>query len=151
MGSEKPLIREDTGEESARCASACVRAGTAWQPIDSVTYRNFTIDVFEDPYGNQFRCMWKGKWIEFGTDNTLYIDDIKSLIDDEVDTVCRWEEFPGAKLTWFQNGDHRDLKLVNWGRILKVYLVEDPSKVNLTACVCECVSLLKYIVELEEK
>jgi len=61
MGSEKPLIREDTGEESARCASACVRAGTAWQPIDSVTYRNFTIDVFEDPYGNQFRCMWKGK------------------------------------------------------------------------------------------
>jgi len=29
----------------------------------------------------------------------MYIDDIKSLIDDEVDTVCRWDEFPGAKLT----------------------------------------------------
>ena len=99
MGSEKPLIRKDTGEKSARCTSACVREGSEWQPVDTVTYRNFTIPVYEDPYGNQFRCIWKDSWLELGTDNTMYVDDIKSLIDDEVDTVCRWEEFPGAKLT----------------------------------------------------
>ena len=61
MEAEKPLIREDPGEESARCAGVCVREGSEWQPIDSVTYRNFTIPLFEDPYGNQVRCMWKGQ------------------------------------------------------------------------------------------
>ena len=46
------------------------------------------------------------------------------ILDDHLDTITRFSEFPelyGSKLTWFQNGGHRDIKLVYRGRILKVY------------------------------
>jgi hypothetical protein len=69
--------------------------------------------------------MWKNKVIEFGVYNTVYQDDMKLIIDDHLDTITRFSknlELYGSKLTWFQNGSFRDIKLVYKGRLLKVYL-----------------------------
>jgi hypothetical protein len=89
--------------------------------------------------------MWKDKVIEFGEYNTVYQDDMKLIIDDHLDTITRFSEYPefhGSKLTWFQNGSFSDVKLLYRGRILKVYtnvnendlfwMVDDARKVLLT-------------------
>jgi hypothetical protein len=89
--------------------------------------------------------MWKDKVIEFGEYNTVYQDDMKLIIDDHLDTITRFSEYPefhGSKLTWFQNGSFSDVKLLYCGRILQVYtnvnehdlfwMVDDARKVLLT-------------------
>jgi hypothetical protein len=51
---------------------------------------------------------------------------MKMVIDDFLDTVTRFEEYPelyGSKLEYFQNSGFRDLRLTYRGRVLKVYLL----------------------------
>lgn len=90
---------EQQGEERAPCASARTCAHSGIPPVDELKYRGFEVEFFDDPIGSQVWCEWKGERVEFGADNTQYREDMSRLIDDELDTVCRWEEFPGAKLT----------------------------------------------------
>ena len=150
MEAENPLIEKRRKEKSASCAGALACARSGIRPVDELKYRGFDVEFFDDPIGSQVWCEWKGERVEFGADNTQYREDMSRLIDDELDTVCRWEEFPGAKLTWFLNGGSRDLKLVDWGRILKVYPIGDPREVSLTACVGECARILSEIEAKEE-
>lgn len=101
-----------------------IQLNSSWVPLDSFTYRGITVDFYEDCLGHQVVTMWKDKVIEFGEFNTIYQDDMKLIIDDYLDTITRFSENPefyGSKLTWFQNGGYRDIKLVYRGRILKVY------------------------------
>jgi hypothetical protein len=101
-----------------------IHLAPSWVPLESFTYRGITVDCYEDCIGHQVVFPWKGKVIELGEYNTVYQDDIRMILDDHLDTVTRFSEFPelyGSKLTWFQNGSFRDLKLVYRGRILKVY------------------------------
>jgi hypothetical protein len=75
--------------------------------------------------GHQVIFPWRGKVIELGEYNTVYQDDIKMIIDDHLDTITRFSEYPelyGSKLTRFQNGSFSDIKLIYRGRILKVYI-----------------------------
>ena len=110
-----------------------------------MTYRGITVNFYEDCIGHQVVTMWKDKVIEFGEYNTVYQDDMKLIIDDHIDTITRFIEYPefhGSKLTWFQNGSFSDVKLLYRGRILKVYtnvnendlfwMVDDARKVLLT-------------------
>jgi len=56
--------------------------------------------------------------------NTVYQEDMKLIIDDHLDTITRFSEYPelyGAKLTYFQIAAFRDIKLLYKGRLLKVY------------------------------
>lgn len=102
-----------------------IQLSSSWVPLDSFTYRGITVDFYEDCLGHQVVTMWKDKVIEFGVYNTVYQDDMKLIIDDHLDTITRFKDQPelyGSKLTWFQNGSFRDIKLVYKGRILKVYL-----------------------------
>jgi hypothetical protein len=49
---------------------------------------------------------------------------MKLIIDDHLDTITRFTKISptyDTKLTWFQNGAFRDIKLIYKGRILKVY------------------------------
>lgn len=101
-----------------------IHLSSSWVPLESFTYRGITVDCYEDCIGHQVVFPWRGKVIELGEYNTVYQDDIRMILDDHLDTVTRFSEFPelyGSKLTWFQNGSFRDLKLVYRGRILKVY------------------------------
>ena len=122
-----------------------IHLNSSWVPLDSMTYRGITVNFYEDCIGHQVVTMWKDKVIEFGVYNTVYQDDMKMIIDDYLDTITRFSEFPefhGSKLTRFQNGSFSDIKLVYKGRILKVYInpnendlfsiIEDAKKVLLT-------------------
>lgn len=122
-----------------------IHLNSSWVPLDSMTYRGITVNFYEDCIGHQVVTMWKDKVIEFGVYNTVYQDDMKMIIDDHLDTITRFSEYPefhGSKLTWFQNGSFSDVKLLYRGRILKVYtnvdendlfwMVDDARKVLLT-------------------
>lgn len=101
-----------------------IHLSKSWVPLDSMTYRGISVDFYEDCLGHQVVTMWKDKVIEFGTYNTVYQDDMKLIIDDYLDTITRFPEdskFQGSKLTWFQNGKFRDIKLLYKNRILKIY------------------------------
>ena len=102
-----------------------IHLAESWVPLDSMTYRGISVDFYEDCLGHQVVTMWKDKVIEFGVYNTVYQDDMKLIIDDHLDTITRFRdqsELYGSKLTWFQNGSFRDIKLVYKGRLVKVYL-----------------------------
>ena len=101
-----------------------IHLSESWVPLDSMTYRGISVDFYEDCLGHQVVTMWKDKVIEFGTYNTVYQDDMKLIIDDYLDTITRFPEdskFQWSKLTWFQNGKFRDIKLLYKNRILKIY------------------------------
>lgn len=101
-----------------------IHLSESWVPLDSMTYRGISVEFYEDCLGHQVVTMWKDKVIEFGTYNTVYQDDMKLIIDDYLDTITRFPEdskFQWSKLTWFQNGDFRDIKLLYKNRILKIY------------------------------
>lgn len=105
-----------------------IHLSPTWIPLETFTYRGITVDCYEDRLGHQVVFPWKGKVIELGEYNTVYQDDIKLIIDDHLDTITRFSDFPelyGSKLTWFQNGSFSDIKLVYRGRILKVYINPD--------------------------
>lgn len=122
-----------------------IHLSESWVPLDSMTYRGITVNFYEDCIGHQVVTMWKDKVIEFGVYNTVYQDDMKMIIDDHLDTITRFSDYPefhGSKLIWFQNGSFSDVKLLYRGRILKVYtnvnendlfwMVDDARKVLLT-------------------
>ena len=105
-----------------------IHLSDSWVPLETFTYRGITVDCYEDRLGHQVVFPWRGKVVELGEYNTVYQDDIKLIIDDYLDTITRFSDFPelyGSKLTWFQNGSFSDIKLVYRGRILKVYINPD--------------------------
>lgn len=123
-------------------------SSTEIQVSDTLEYRGIRVDFYMDPMGNQVWTFWDGRPLGFGTDNWNYKDDVKELIDDLLDTITRFDQFQeitGAKLTWFQNGDYRDIKLTYRGRLLKVFLVVDEARVNLDQLIQESVSIIKKV------
>lgn len=105
-----------------------IHLASSWVPLETFTYRGITVDCYEDCIGHQVVFPWRGKVIELGSYNTVYQDDIRLILDDYLDTITRFSEYPelyGSKLTRFQNGSFSDIKLVYRGRILKVYINPD--------------------------
>lgn len=118
------------------------------QVADTLTYRGITVEFFQDPMGSQIWTYWRNKPIGFGTDNWNYKDDMKAIIDDSLDTITRFDQFQdlaGAKLTWFQNGKYRDIKLTYCGRLLKVFLVADESRINTDQLISDCVNIIQKV------
>lgn len=118
------------------------------QVADTLTYRGITVEFFQDPMGSQIWTYWRNKPIGFGTDNWNYKDDMKAIIDDSLDTITRFDQFQdlaGAKLTWFQNGKYRDIKLTYCGRLLKVFLVADESRINIDQLISDCVNIMQKV------
>lgn len=95
-------------------------------PIDTFEYRGFKVNLYEDREGRQLVAIWQNQLLELGRDNTVYQDDLKMVIDDHLDTISRFEDYPnlhGSKLEYFQNAGFRDAKLSYKGRILKIYTI----------------------------
>ena len=99
--------------------------------IDTLSYRGFDVDFYEDVSGHQLIAIWENKLFEFGVYNTQAKEDLKLLIDEKLDTITRFDNqndpfWYGAKLEYFDNAGKRDIRLVYRGRILNIYL--DPSQ-----------------------
>jgi hypothetical protein len=92
---------------------------------DTLKYRGFDIDFYEDVSGHQLIAIWEDKIFEFGVYNTQAKEDMKLIIDDHLDTIERYLDAPpafhGAKLEYFENGGFRDIRLWYRGRLLAVY------------------------------
>lgn len=98
--------------------------------VETYTYRGISVDIYNDDYGQQFYCTLFGEEVGFGAFNLNYREDLEYLIDEKLDVITRFPKFRGSSLRWFDNGGYRDIKLVYKQRILKIFLVGDPEKVN---------------------
>lgn len=116
-------------------------------PIDTLEYRGFKVNLYEDREGRQLVAIWQNQLLELGRDNTVYQDDLKMVIDDHLDTISRFKNYPnlyGSKLEYFQNAGFRDIRLVYRGRILKIYTIGD-NCIDEKAVVQDALfSLLRY-------
>lgn len=117
--------------------------------IETYNYRGISIDIYNDDYSQQFYCTLFGEEIGFGAFNLNYRDDLKFLIDEKLDVITRFprsHKFHGACLRWFNNGGHRDIKLTFKQRILKVFLVGNPEKVDFEQLEIESEKILAKII-----
>jgi hypothetical protein len=102
------------------------------EPIDTLEYRGFRVDFYEELSGHQLIAVWENKIFEFGVYNTQALEDMKLVIDDHLDTITRFSEQPafyGAKLERFQNAGFSDVRLWFKGRLLGVW--PEPSDLEL--------------------
>lgn len=103
-------------------------------PIDTLEYRGFRVDFYEDVSGHQLIAVWENNIFEFGVYNTQAREDMKLIIDDHLDTITRFEEQPafyGAKLERFQNAGFSDIRLIYRGRLLKVWVNPSPQELPI--------------------
>lgn len=118
--------------------------------IDSFSYRGIEVGFYEDASGHQLTAIWEDKLFQFGVYNTSYRDDMKMIIDDYLDTITRFEDYPnlyGSKLEYFQNAGFRDIRLSYRGRILKVYPLTETFKDERAVIEDALSSLFKYLTE----
>lgn len=118
--------------------------------IDSFSYRGIEVGFYEDVSGHQLTAIWEDKLFQFGVYNTSYRDDMKMIIDDYLDTITRFEDYPnlyGSKLEYFQNAGFRDIRLSYRGRILKIYPLTETFKDERAVIEDALNSLFKYLTE----
>jgi len=115
--------------------------------LDCVVYRGYTLNFYYDQAGQI--CLDLGdKHYEFGMDNANYREDAKLIVNELLDTIARFPNFPGSKLEWFANGNFRDVRLMYKGRVAKVYLVGIPLESKSLSDLSEdAVRVLKHMAE----
>lgn len=122
-----------------------------YQSIYTLIYRGITLDFYLDDYGQSIFTVlpWDNREVSFGSYNTEFAEEAKYLIDQHLDLITR--DFPkkyfGAALYWFDNSGYRDIKLEYRQRILKVFLVADPDKVNTEHLKEESIQILKKVLD----
>lgn len=128
----------------------CDQSYPSYRPCDVLEYRGCTVNFWENPGDHEIFTMWHDEYLGFGVGNTQYSEDVKAMIDAEMDTISKFNNFPnliGCRLKWFVNGYSRDIKLTHRDRILKVWVVADESKVDLTRITTEAEEILMRLPE----
>lgn len=116
-------------------------------PADHLSYRGVDIDFYEDASCHQLVAIWKDQLVEFGSYNTQAREDMKLLIDEDLDTITRFSydpKFYGAKLEYFQNGAFSDIRLVYRGRVLYIFL--NPNQADLDMIKKSAETILKRVL-----
>ena len=114
--------------------------------VETYEYRGISVDIYNDDYGQQFYCTLFGEEVGFGAFNLNYREDLEYLIDEKLDVIARFPKFHGSCLRWFDNGGYRDIKLVYKQRILKIFLVGNPEKVNFEQLRIDSEKILAKII-----
>lgn len=120
--------------------------------IDSFEYRGFKVDFFEDILGHQIVAFWENALYQFGVMNTTYREDMKLVINEKLDTITRFEEYPvfyGAKLEYFQNAGFRDARLSYRGRVLMIY--REPEDLDLPSILRAAKELLAEEIRIRNE
>ena len=114
---------------------------------DTIEYRGETINFLSDPSGVRCFAQWNQEFFDLGMNNIYYKEDMCRVVDRRLDLITEFRDCPnfaGAKLEYFRNGDHRDIRLLYRGRILKVFLVAGP--VNETPVISESNKILENLI-----
>lgn len=120
---------------------------------DTITYRGYEINFLSDPAGVHCAGQWEGQIVDLGLNNIYYKEDMCKFIDRKLDLITTFPKSPelqGAKLEWFNNGGFRDIRLSYKGRVVKIFLVVNPDKVNVDTIIYEASKILNksfFIVE----
>ena len=62
--------------------------------VETVMYRGQNVPVFIDDYGQCFYCIFNNEEISFGSFRSEYEDDVRNLIDHELDKVVKKVNIP---------------------------------------------------------
>lgn len=114
---------------------------------DVISYRGFEVPILSDVSGEHCVAQWNDQLIDLGLFNHNYKEDICAWIDSKLDLIYdfrNYDNFVGAKLTWFNNGGHRDILLSFKCRILRVFLVAEPP--DETLLISESIKILTNYV-----
>ena len=128
----------------------CDQSYPTYNPCDVLKYRGWVVNFWENPAEHEIFTMWHDEYLGFGVGNTQYLEDTKAMIDAEMDTISKFDRFQdliGCRLKWFQNGYARDIKLMHRGRILKIWIVADENKVDLSKIITEAEEILLRLPE----
>ena len=103
--------------------------------VQTLNYRGLSLPIYRrDPAGSQAEIytILAGKEIRVKLDDPdIYESQIKRAIDKWMDLLVELDK--ESWLEWFDNGAHRDIRLVCNGRIIKIFLVNDQNAVNLAS------------------
>lgn len=111
---------------------------------DTIEHRGVKIDIYQDFSGKQFWILLDDEVIPLGTDMFSYKEVVHDLIDRKLDLILKFTKFRSGKLArleWFQNGGHMDIRLVVDRRIMKVWLC-DSTKDDLDRIIPEAKDIL---------
>lgn len=104
------------------------------EPVTIINYRGYELGIWNDDAGQQFYTYINDDEIGFGSFNTDFQDDLEFLVDMRLDFIFDYGDLDlelfGGHLQWFDNGGHRDIKLVYRQRILKIWVISDPQRAN---------------------
>lgn len=110
---------------------------------NTIEYRGEELNFLSSVDGVQCFAQWRGKLVDLGLNNIYYKEDMCRYVDRSLDLITDFRDcqnFIGAKLEYFHNGDFRDIRLSYKGRILKVFLVA--GEVNETLLISESKRIL---------
>lgn len=103
--------------------------------IQTLNYRGLSLPIYRrDQAGSQAEIytIIAGKEIKVKLDDPdIYESQIKRAIDKWMDLLVELDH--DSWLEWFDNGAHRDIRLVCHGRIIKIFLVNNPKTVNVAS------------------
>ena len=68
--------------------------------VETMTYKGVLVPVFYDDYGQCFYCIYKGNELSFGTFNGDYENELKDIIDHDMDKKEAEEEDNIGTMTW---------------------------------------------------
>lgn len=93
--------------------------------IENLNYRDFSFPIYQSDHG--YYTILSGK--EIHVSDQKYEIAIKRLIDRHLDAIAHVDT--DAWLEWFDNGSARDIRLISNDRIIHVFLVSDPAKIDV--------------------
>lgn len=116
---------------------------------DTITYRDLEITFFSDPAGDLIVArLPSGEILDFGYHNLDYRVEACRVVDRQLDLITTFpdDEFDhAAKLEYFNNAGHRDVRLVYRDRVLKVFVLSDSTKVSKSHLIKEAKkALIQY-------
>lgn len=117
--------------------------------FDTLDYRDQHIDFYEIPEISQIYAIWNRVKIDLEVDNrSRYIESIKQIIDYQLDTIKEFsypEMNSFARLEFFDNAGHRDIRLLYNNRIIKIYVVSNHEELNFINLIADAQELIKKI------
>lgn len=111
--------------------------------VTTVHYRGFSFPIYIDAEGKFFTYV-AGKEVKVADKN--YESRIRNIVDRQMDLISEINQ--NAWIEWFDNGGNQDIRLKINDRIVKVWLVLDPYKVDLNKVTAEATDIVNELSKL---
>lgn len=118
--------------------------------LETINYRGLSFPIYlEDEI---VYTIIAGKKYKLDCTKRNYSVFVRDSIDRILDNLERYQITDSSYLEYFNNSGYFDLRLVCHGRVLKIFLIGDSSKVNIDSLIKQSQDILtKYQLKLLEK